>query len=425
MLDGIFALLGQRPLPIDEIMATLHQLDLDNLTTVSGSFKTLYALNREIAVASVTASNKEMLSKEKILLSKLAELGLPTVQYYTDVFEFQLNRQAVLMQWVPDSTLIDAKDFEMAHHKLMIAALGIVMPVSGEAWALHKSEIDRQINQLFADKPEIHIQVRKFAQNLHSALLNIIKNLETNGVRIADLQLLVTKEGNISIIDPIDVVHIKATFSNTNVYHSLLDDSIQDNPDFIKQLSLGQRMLNNCLEWCSTISKFTSNQAMQKFIMMPPKKTDALSDMRKSLLRKNVSSQIHRQNPLTPDTCLLPSDTQSASSSEPNLSSIFPCAPTRRRLPSTVISKRKSPNTSPEKKLKESPTKKQRGVTEEPVSVLQESPTKIIAFQFSEVKLSASSSSPEGAKRRLSFSSELVTVTADYEKDGTSSIKPL
>ena len=77
MLDGIFALLAQRPLPIDEIRATLqsHQLDFDNLTTISGSFKTLYALNHEVAVASVSAINKDMLSKEKILLSKLAELG--------------------------------------------------------------------------------------------------------------------------------------------------------------------------------------------------------------------------------------------------------------------------------------------------------------------------------------------------------------
>jgi hypothetical protein len=424
MLDGIFALLGRRPLPIDEIMATLHQLDLDNLTTVSGSFKTLYALNSEIAVASVPSSNKEMLSKEKILLSKLAELGLPTVQYYTDVFEFQLNRQAVLMQWVPDSTLIDAKDFEMAHHKLMIAALGITMPVSGEAWALHKPIIDLQINQLFTEKPEMHIQVKQFAKNLHRVLMSIITNLETNGVRIADLQLLVTKEGNISIIDPIDVVHIRATFSNTNVYHSLLDGSIQDNPDFIKQLSLGQRMLSNCLEWCSTIAKFTSNQEMQKFMMMPPKATDASTNIRKSLLMKHVSSQIHRQNPLTPDTFLLPSDTQPACSSVPSIPSMFPCTPTRKRLPSTVVSKRKSPNTSPEKKLKESPTKKQRGVTEEPVSVLQDSPTKIIAFQFSEVKLSASSSE-SSAKRKLSFSSELVTATAEYEDDGMSSVKPL
>ncbi|MBI2791367.1 MAG: hypothetical protein HYX61_05375 [Gammaproteobacteria bacterium] len=417
MLDGIFALLAQRPLPIDEIRAILqsHQLDFDNLTTISGSFKTLYALNHEVAVASVSAINKDMLSKEKILLSKLAELGLPTIQYYTDVFEFQLNRQAVLMQWVPDSTLIDSKDFESAHQKLIIAALGIDIPVTGEAWVLHKIAIDQKIHQLFSAKPEIFIQVKQFALNLHRALLSIIMNLETNGVRIADLQLLVTKEGNVSIIDPIDVVHVKARYDNTNIYHSLLDDSIQDNQAFIKQLGLGQTMLNNCLEWCSTISKLSSNQEMQKFITMPPKVAVTSCNIRKSLLMKTASSQLYRQSPLAQqNACLLP-----ASSSMPNVS---PSSLTRKKLPRTTITKRKSPESSPEKVLKTSPTKKQRAIIQEQVSDLLDSPSKIIAFQFSAVQLSASSS--ESAKRKLSFSSDQLTIT-HYEDDENSSIKPL
>src|SRR5689334_12685747 len=196
MLNGIFQLLSQQPLPVDEIKNALqtYDLSLDNLQSVSGSFKTVYALSHDIALASVKAINKEMLSKEKVLLAKLAEIGLPAITYYSDVFECQGNRQAVLLQWIPDAILIDVKDFEAAQRKLMLAALGIDLPVSGEAWVLHKNETEKSIRQLFSNNPKLFMQVVKFAQLLHPSLLHIINILENNALAIADLQLLVTKD---------------------------------------------------------------------------------------------------------------------------------------------------------------------------------------------------------------------------------------
>ena len=155
MLGSFSELLQQRPLPVDEIRATLQaqQFQWDDYPSISGSFKTIYALNHEVAVASVKADNKDMLSKEKILLAKLLEHGLPAIQYYSEVFELHLDKPAVLLQWIPNSILIDVKDFESAPKNLIYPALGIDLPVSGEAWALYKDEVDQKINKLFLDFP--------------------------------------------------------------------------------------------------------------------------------------------------------------------------------------------------------------------------------------------------------------------------------
>ncbi len=291
----MLTLLEQNPLPVDEIklMLQTHQQQLFNLKSVSGSFKTIYPLNQEYAVASTKAST--MLGKEKKLLQKLEDVGLPAIKIYSDVFELPQDYQAVLLQWISDATLIDVKDFESAQRKLMIAALGIDLPVSGEAWVLYKDMIEQRVNKMFANNAELFIHVQQFAKTLHQALLDIINKLESNALRIADLQLLVTKEGAVSIIDPIDVVKIKSSIVNSNVYLSLLDESVQNGPDFVQQLIMGQDMLNNCLQWCSEIARLSSNVDMLLYFLAPSKQEVATLDIRKSILKKGLSNQGHRE----------------------------------------------------------------------------------------------------------------------------------
>lgn len=422
-------LLQQKPLPVDEIKSILrvHHQQLFSLASISGSFKTIYALNREFAVATTKGStSRQMLSKEKKLLEILEEANLPVVKLYSDVFELQQDYEAVLLQWIPDAILIDVKDFESAQRKLMIAALGIDLPVSGEAWVLYKNIIELRIKQMFANSSELYVQVQEFAKNLHRVLLDIINNLESNALRIADLQLLVTKEGEVSIIDPIDVVKIKSSMVNSNVYLSLLDESIQDDPGFVQQLMMGQDMLNNCLRWCSEIMKLSSNIDMLQYFIAPSKQVVETLDIRKSILKKGLSKQGFRQS-------LLVSDAQEESS--PKLSVLRKATmrqsksvlteiqavshlakplPLKGTLPPTSSTKKENhvPNTQGIKLL--SAQKEEQTSSSED---LFESSYKAVTFQFQQVKIA----SPVCPSRRSTFNSSQPPASSFHssENDGT------
>jgi hypothetical protein len=291
---------------------------------------------------------------------------------------------------------------------------------------LYKNVIELRIKQMFANSSELYVQVQGFAKTLHKVLLDIINNLEINALRIADLQLLVTKEAEVSIIDPIDVVKITSSMVNSNVYRSLLDESIQEDPGFVQQLMMGQDMLNNCLRWCSEIMKLSSNIDMLQYFLGPSKQVVETSDIRKSILKKGLSKQGFRQCPSSV------SDAQEESS--PKLSVLrkatmrqskgvlteiqalnhpAKASPLKGTLPPTSSTKKENhaPNT-PGVKLLSAQKEEQTSSSED-----LDSSYIAVTFQFQQVKIS----SPLCASRRPTFNSSQPPASYFHssENDGT------
>ncbi len=383
MLNTLFHLFQQDPLPLETIKGVFqaHHTKLKDLACVCGSFKTIYPFMNKFALATVKGPKaKEMLIKEQKLITKLAENGLPTIKFHSDVFELANDRQAVLLQWVPATTLIDVKDeIASSKRKLMAVALGIEI-LSGEAWVLQKSHVEKQIKCLFLENPALFLQVKKFALKLQHSIRDIVSTLEAKDMLIADLQLLVSIDGQVVIIDPIDIVNVSRQ-NNAVTYHSFLDEEgvVQDNPDFVKLLYQGKDLLNQCLTWCNEVAKLSSNaEALQ--LMIPSSKQTEYSarDIHKSMMKQNLANKSLRNGPIAVIASpLVPPET-----ARPPL----PVSPSKRKaIPQenegSPKKEKRTPQTSPAKPLASL-------TMNESVQTPQlESPTKLIAHQFAQVAL--------------------------------------
>lgn len=269
MLSGIKEALqkAENPTALIQEIVLSHKAVFEQLPSVCGSFKNITPLEGNFAIAYVREkgnSSQEMLQKEGKLLKYMRSLGLPAINFYSDVFEINPDQYAVLIDWIPNANLLDSKAVDAVHNKLAAIILGISIPDT-EAWALRKTEIDEEIRLKIEDSESILTHAQHVASKLHESLKKIAETIEINQCLIGDLQLIVTPDGQVSIIDPIDVVQI-CTENSQSFYQSILDMSIQNNSDFIRQLHDGKFMLRKCLSWCSSIMAMRDKKELLPFI---------------------------------------------------------------------------------------------------------------------------------------------------------------
>lgn len=387
MLKGIDTLLSQ---PTASLQTNLQQLfieyasELEGCFCVDGSFKKIYALPggkyalacfREKGNEKALQNGKMLLTKEKELLHYLQSVGLPAVNVYCEPFLFN-EQYALLMEWIPDSTFIDVKDQDSASRKIISSLLNVHIP-SGEGWVLKKASIDQEISEALLS-PSFSVDlVKARAYKLGNQFSQIKEILTANNLMIGDLQFLLNPKG-VFIIDPIEVVKVspKPNSSNMFDYCDVLDLAKQDNPNFIKLLYDGKRLLEQCIALCDSLAELSSKKALQEKLqsLMTTKevKSPRQGSLAKELLTKNFRTTAtfspHSEERKRSTAITIP---PRRVMSELNVRTLELVSTTPLEIAKT------SPHSSPEKKallaVKENDP---------------ESPTKLLAFQFGSTGLS-------------------------------------
>jgi hypothetical protein len=372
MLTGIQTLLTQ---PLENFQAGMQQLltehvaEIANLPCVEGSLKKVYTLPGErFALVcfreKATSAGKALLTKEIQLINYLQSCGLPTVRIYSE--PFILNDQYVfLMDWIPDANFIDVKDQEAAPRKVISTLLDINIP-SGEGWVLKKAQVEQDISEkVFATSFSMDA-VKLKALMLEEQFAKISKILTVNGLMIADLQFLINAKG-VFIIDPIDVVKMlqKPNSANMVDYCSVVDDAKQANPDFVKLLYDGKRVLDQCYAFCRSLDGISSKTTFQEKLLSFIQAKEALSPRGKGGLVKTLLTKS------------LPA-MASLKGSHP----LQPLSPKVMQEINNTKEIKISPPSSPEKQSR--PVKKEND---------PDSPTKLLVFQFGSTGLRKSKQS--------------------------------
>lgn len=371
---------------------------LGSYPSVDGSLKRVYALPggrlalacfRETGTEKLLLNGKALLKREKALLAYLQDLGLPTVSIHGEPFAIN-DQYALLMAWIDDANFIDVKDQESAARKLIAAILGMHIP-AGEGWVLQKNALESKISETIVGAD---FSLEKFTQRAAKILVefnHIMKTLEQTDHLINDLQLLVNQQG-VYIIDPMDVVKKNPRANNPNMcdYHSVLDDSKQEHPDFIKVLYDGKRMLQQCVNYCESLANVESKEACAKLVLnlLTPREmiSPRGSSLHQSLLQKQMGAR-----PMVLSSFAVSSRKSSSSSSQtkkrPSPSAFAVGLPAQHEsIAMPYPSTRKSPKNSPASSPQTSPTKENGSPTKELCSQFRITSLKVKKCLFLEKK---------------------------------------
>lgn len=177
------------------------------LKPASGEFSAIYPLSEGLGVKWNKGADMDgELEREVCLLQFLEEHGIPAVKVHGEVFQI-LGRYAVIMNWLVNGKLLEAKNSENAKFMLVATLLEIDIP-TGEAWALQFDRIKSEIEKKILSDDFVFPDFQKRAAALSEQFGIINTQLKNNSLAIGDMQLLMTQDGKVCVIDPLDVLKV-------------------------------------------------------------------------------------------------------------------------------------------------------------------------------------------------------------------------
>lgn len=233
---------------------------MDSPEARQGSFKRIVPVNDQVAVAMIESKqgekDKAALEHEVKLLEILRENNLPALQTHGGVFEVKPGTYGVLMDWHPTARLLDGKDPDAVNLLVMGLLLDIKIP-TGEGWVMHLERIKKEVQHKLQDPNTDIEQVKAAAQNLKNNFSKLMDTLKQNNIVIGDLQLLVNSKGDITIIDPIDVLKKTPDKTRANQFNwvDIVDPTKPTSPDFMESTRRSQKMLEAGRDICDKISR--------------------------------------------------------------------------------------------------------------------------------------------------------------------------
>lgn len=254
-----------------EAIARFHQLHTGKGAV--GQFKEISPLTDTVAVAVVRATKDKVIAKlelehENHLLHILRENGFPALQTHGGVFEIDENKFALLMDWIPNANLIDGKTPDALALSLPAMVLGMKINTGKEAWAMQASKLGAQIreNAKSCDMKK----AQAFAQTLGDEFKSLKNIMDTKGMIVGDLQILVRPNGKITIIDPLDVLQMVPKDPNDPAKGvDLIDVVNPDKPNsmgFMRSLMESAKMIDQVINFCEGICKAKDLQALEMAI---------------------------------------------------------------------------------------------------------------------------------------------------------------
>lgn len=178
----------------------------------AGTCKRVFKLPGNIALA-VTHGNagmeKDLIHNERVYLQYLKDQGFPVVEVHGKVFavegEDKQARYGYLMNYIPNAVFIETKSPVLLKAQIFAALLGIPTQPSEGWWGLNHARLLSDIAKRIQN-PEVFKQLKARAENLFTNYKNLIEQLAKQQLAIADLQIMLSKDGTLTIIDPLDVV---------------------------------------------------------------------------------------------------------------------------------------------------------------------------------------------------------------------------
>lgn len=213
-------------------------------------------------------ANQTIVRNERAYLNYLSEKNYPVVTVYGEAFvvekKLEQPRLAMLMQYIP-GVFIEAKTAASLNILILAALLDIPARAYQEAWlALNQSTLAASIIQAI-NQPQNFLQLRETAKILAENFQALIQKMEEDQIMICDLQMIISKNGTLTIIDPLDIVN----YSNAK---SLFKNEVQESsPDLLQFLQQTKSWLNNALDFCKIIAQSSAPTDLHPFASVTPK----------------------------------------------------------------------------------------------------------------------------------------------------------
>lgn len=193
----------------------------------------------------------DMVIKEHKLLSHLTAQGYPIVKTFGDVFNVQPDQErfGIIEEYIT-GVFIEAKT--PAPLKLLLSAALLGIPCkSQEGWlAFHRQEvIDKITSALSTHTAFAAFQDR--ARHLATAFENLITQLEQNREKIHDLQMVISANGSLTVIDPLEVIQVSMEGKTT----SLLEKETLAQPDILRFNQQTQQWLESAKQFCQNAAQ--------------------------------------------------------------------------------------------------------------------------------------------------------------------------
>lgn len=212
---------------------------------------------------------KSMMDDEMAYLKFLESsnfTGVEPLRTYGEIFKVSdagKDYPAMLVDWIPNATLIDSKDPEAFTILLSGLVTNMKIPTQKEAWPMRMPEIMSKLSSL--EQTDLQ-RAENISRQLLEKLSAFQSEMKEKQIKIADLQLMISVDENdnvkLTIIDPVAVLEKS---ENGEFYEDVRKRGVKadDNPDFKRFLSNTDTMLANMTAWCS---KFNAADDKQKFL---------------------------------------------------------------------------------------------------------------------------------------------------------------
>lgn len=230
-----------------------------------------------LAVAFTHERNQQacdIIHHEHYFLRLLKEKGFHVISLHGDVFLLEENnhgkRYAMLMDYIPNAVFIECKTPATLNLLIVSALLGIKVRAQ-EAWVLmHRDELLRQVQERLSI-PESLAHLNTTAHTLAENFERLIHLSATHSLEINDLQILITADGRLTIIDPLDIIIENPQNKTTS---SILKPEIPLNDGNLQLfLSRTRQWLQNAKQCCEKLKEVKSADEVLTMIQSTPAST--------------------------------------------------------------------------------------------------------------------------------------------------------
>jgi hypothetical protein len=244
------------PEKIQRLIQSSPDTLLNAAETKVGSFKKVIPiilpdkgmqLGLSVMAARQGQQGKEQLKQEFENLKLLRANGFPALKTYGNIFKNNQGEDAMIIDWIDNATMIEAKSSENLKYVLSSFLIGLPAESGKESQvASIRSNLNSLLNRFERTNLDFDA-IKKRATKLQYQVDALIRQIESKKMVIADLQLLIAPTGELTIIDPLDVLLLRP-----KQHASLQSPLLRDRYDFHESGPEGKLITGNTVKEIDT-----------------------------------------------------------------------------------------------------------------------------------------------------------------------------
>lgn len=253
---------------------------------VKGEFKRVIPLGDGRAVAVMTQQTDDAgLKRECQYLERLQQSGIPALNTYGEVFRVGKDQHpAVIVDWLPNSTLVDVKHPDAMRAVVPAMVLGVKVGKGEGGLVFSQAAIKKAIDDIPPDASSL-AAIKEKAKELAQAFTELDRRIKGEKLHIIDLQVLVGRDNQLTVIDPQEVL----TAQNVDVLDPNKKVDLTDKPDLTQFINEARGLLANYAKMLEAVSKANNVDELKKALSSEPVKKAAAKGGN-PLLRKAVEA---------------------------------------------------------------------------------------------------------------------------------------